>query len=202
MPELRHPLVLTGRVVTLEPLEPRHIAALRRIAEARPQDFLYTSTPTNDDEAEAYFARAFSEREAGLAYPFVILLGGRVVGTSRYAALEHTNRNCEIGFTWLDPQVRGTAVNLETKYLMLAHAFEVLAFLRVYLYTDARNERSQRAIRKLGAVYEGTLRAERVMKDGFVRDTQVFSILSHEWPEVKRGLEVRLELAPGVNLNG
>ncbi len=202
MSDLRHPLVLRGRVVTLEPLEMRHIVPLMGIAEAHPQDFVYTSTPTNDDEAKAYFDRAFSEREAGLAYPFVILLGERVVGTSRYAAADRSNRNCEIGFTWLDPQVRGTAVNLETKYLMLGHAFEVLEFLRVYLYTDARNVRSQRAIRKLGAVYEGTLRAERVMKDGFVRDTQVFSILSHEWPEIKRGLEARLELAPRVDSDG
>lgn len=200
MAELHHPLVLRGRVVTLEPLEAQHIAPLMGIAEARPQDFLYTSTPTNAGEAESYFARAFREREQGLAYPFVILLAGEVVGSSRYAAIEQTNRNCEIGFTWLDPKVRGTAVNLETKYLMLAYAFEVLHFLRVYLYTDARNLRSQRAIRKLGAVYEGTLRAERVMKDGFIRDTQVFSILDHEWPEVKRGLYARLELMPAPAL--
>lgn len=190
---LHHPLTLTGRIVRLEPLGTEHIAPLMAIAEAHPDDFLYTSTPTNAEEAKAYFARAFSEREKGLAYPFAILLEGEVVGTSRYAAIHAANRNCEIGFTWLDPAIRGTAVNLEAKYLMLGHAFEVLDFLRVYLYTDARNERSQRAIRKLGAVYEGTLRAERVMKDGFIRDTQVFSILYNEWPAVKEGLEQRLE---------
>lgn len=189
---LHHPLTLTGRVVRLEPLDAQHIPPLMAIAEAHPSDFLYTSTPTSAEEAEAYFARAFSERENGLAYPFVITREGEVVGTSRYAAINATNRNCEIGFTWLDPVVRGTAVNLEAKYLMLRHAFEALDFLRVYLYADARNVRSQRAIRKLGAVYEGTLRAERVMKDGFVRDTLVFSILYNEWPTVKESLEKRL----------
>lgn len=192
----RHPLVLEGRLVRLEPLGPQHIAPLMAIAEAHPDDFRYTSTPANAVEAESYFARAFSERDAGLAYPFAITLQGEVVGTSRYAAIHTTNRNCEIGFTWLSPEVRGTAVNLESKYLMLTNAFEIMALLRVYLYTDARNERSQRAIRKLGAVYEGTLRAERVMKDGFVRDTQVFSILSGEWPGIKAGLERRLEAYP------
>lgn len=81
---------------------------------------------------------------------------------------------------------------------MLRHAFETLKFLRVYLYTDARNTRSQRAIRKLGAVYEGTLRAERVMKDGFIRDSMLFSIIYSDWPEVKRNLEARLGVTAKV----
>ncbi len=190
---LHHPLTLQGRFVTLEPLGLEHIAPLMSIAEAHPEDFRYTSTPVSLEEAERYFARAFSERDAGLAYPFAITFGGKVVGTSRYADIHATNRNCEVGFTWLSPEVRGTAVNPESKYLMLRHAFEDMALLRVCLVTDARNERSQRAIRKLGAVFEGTLRAERVMKDGFIRDTQVFSILHTEWPAVKEGLERRLE---------
>ena len=192
MLDLRHPLVLRGRLVTLAPLTEAHIAPLRAIAEAHPDDFGYTSTPTNEAEAESYFARAFSERDEGLAYPFAIIVAGNVVGTSRYAALQPAHRNCEIGFTWLAQEVRGTAVNLEGKYLLLTHAFEVLELLRVYLLSDARNLRSQRAIRKLGAVYEGTLRAERVMKDGFIRDTQVFSIVYDEWEIVKRGLEAQL----------
>jgi RimJ/RimL family protein N-acetyltransferase len=199
---LTHPLMLRGQTVTLEPLGLEHIAPLMNIAVAHPEDFLYTSTPTNAEEAESYFARAFAEREAGLAYPFVILRGGLVVGTSRYAAINYGNRNCEVGFTWLDPGVRGTTVNAESKYLMLEHAFEGLDFLRVYLYADARNVRSQRAIRKLGAVYEGTLRAERVMKDGFIRDTQVYSVLYNEWPEVKRTLKARLALASAVDAHG
>lgn len=192
MPELRHPLVLRGQAVTLEPLTQAHIAPLRQIAEASPEDFQYTSTPTTTAEADSYFARAFDERARGSAYPFVIVHHGNVVGTSRYADIQPQNRNCELGFTWLAPSVRGTVVNLESKYLMLRHAFEGLELLRVYLYTDARNLRSQRAIRKLGAVYEGTLRAERVMKDGFIRDTQVFSVIYNEWPSVREQLEARL----------
>lgn len=114
---------------------------------------------------------------------------------SRYADIRWSHRNCEIGFTWLAPKTQGTGVNTESKYLMLCYAFEVLDFLRVYLYTDARNKRSQQAIRKLGAVYEGTLRAERVMKDGFIRDTMLFSVIHTDWPEVKQNLEARLGVA-------
>jgi RimJ/RimL family protein N-acetyltransferase len=195
--EIGHPLYLTGTTVTLAPLEAQHIPPLMRIAQASPERFRYTSTPTTPAEADAYFGRAFREREQGLAYPFVLLVRGEVVGTSRYADISYPNRNCELGFTWLTPSVQGGIVNVESKYLLLRHAFEVLDFLRVYFYTDARNAQSQRAIQKLGAHYEGTLRAERVMKDGFVRDTLLFSIIQSEWGEVKKGLEARLAARPG-----
>ena len=190
--QVQHPLVLTGRVVRLEPLGEPHLGPLLAIATANPELYRFTSTPTTEAEAEAYFARAFRERSEGTAYPFVLLVDGQVVGTSRYSSLDLANRNCELGFTWLAPAVQGTAVNLESKYLMLRHAFETLDLLRVYFYTDARNERSARAIRKLGAVFEGTMRAERVMKDGHIRDTLLFSVIYSDWPEVKRGLEAQL----------
>lgn len=164
------------------------------IAKATPEVFLYTSTPTTDAEAEVYFGRAFKERAAGSTYAFALLVGGEVVGTSRFADIRWPHRNCELGFTWLSPQVQGTGVNTESKYLMLSYAFQTLEFLRVYFYTDARNGRSQRALERLGAVYEGTLRAERVMKDGFVRDTRVYSVVQREWPVLRAGLEARLHL--------
>ncbi len=192
MASVRHPLTLTGRLVALEPLAEVHTGPLLEIATTAPEHYRFTSTPTTSAEAERYFGRVFRERDAGTAYPFAVLVGGEVVGTSRYADIRAAHRNCELGFTWLAPHVQGTHVNLESKYLMLRYAFEDLGFLRVYFYTDARNERSQRAIRKLGAVYEGTLRAERVMKDGFIRDTLLFSIIHTDWPEVKRNLEARL----------
>lgn len=197
MAELKHPLILRGRSVTLIPLAPEHQAPLLAIAQASPEQFRFTSTPTTEREAAAYFERAFDERARGLAYPFALLVAGEVVGTSRYAELSHAKRSCELGFTWLAPAVQGTTVNLESKYLMLHHAFETLELLRVYFYTDARNSRSERAIRKLGAVFEGTLRAERVMKDGFIRDTLLFSIIYREWPEVRSGLEAQLAVRLG-----
>lgn len=178
----------------LVPLEDAHIPPLMEIARATPEVFQYTSTPATDEEAASYFGRAFRERDAGTAYPFAMIhkASGEVVGTTRYHTLNYQNRGCEVGFTWLSPKVQGTGVNLESKYLLLSHAFDVLNFLRVQFYTDSRNAQSQRAIGKLGAVYEGTLRAERIAKGGVIRDTMVFSVIYKEWPEVKRGLQAQL----------
>ncbi len=196
---ISHPLVLEGRVVRLEPLAEAHIPALMDIAKATPELFKYTSTPVTDEQAEDYFARAFEERGEGRAYPFTLFhkLGdnseGKIVGTSRFADIVPRHRNAELGFTWLTPKVQGTSVNVESKYLMLRHAFEVLDLLRVHIITDTRNARSQRAIRALGAQYEGTLRAHHVAKGDYVRDTMVFSIIYSDWPSVKAHLEARME---------
>ena len=181
-------------MVTLEPLASAHLEPLLEIATAAPEHYRFTSTPTTPAEAEAYFGAAFRERDAGTAYPFAVrhLGSGEVVGSSRFYKLDYRNRNCEIGFSWFAPSVHGSGVNLESKYLMLLYAFDTLDFLRVQFHTDARNIRSQKAILKLGAVYEGTLRAERVMRDGFIRDSMLFSIIHTDWPDVKRNLVTRL----------
>lgn len=190
---IAHPLTLCGRFIRLEPLEPEHIAPLMAIAQATPEAFRFTSTPVTEAQRDAYFDKAFRDRERGEAYPFVIKAAGRVIGTSRYADIRWQHRNCELGYTWLDPRYQGGVANVESKYLMLKHLFEERDFLRVQLHTDARNLRSQEAIRRLGAVYEGVLRRHMVAKDGFVRDTVVFAITDLDWPSVKPQLEARLE---------
>ena len=181
-------------MVTLEPLAEAHFEPLLEIAMAAPEHYRFTSTPTTPAEAEQYFGQAFRERDAGTAYPFAVrhLASGKLIGSSRLYKLDYVNRSCEVGFTWFAPAVHGSGVNLESKYLMLRYMFDTLTFLRVQFHTDARNVRSQKAILKLGAVYEGTLRAERVMKDGFIRDSLLFSIIYSDWPEVKGNLEARL----------
>lgn len=187
-------------MVTLEPLTEAHFEPLLEIATAAPDTYRFTSTPTTPAEAERYFGQAFRERDAGTAYPFAIRqqMSGEIVGSSRLYKLDYGNRSCEVGFTWFAPAVHGSGLNLESKYLMLRHAFHTLDFLRVQFHTDTRNIRSQKAILKLGAVYEGTLRAERVMKDGFIRDSMLFSIIHTDWPDVKRNLEARLGVTAEV----
>ena len=192
---ISHPLILEGRAVRLEPLTEAHIPALMDIAKATPDLFKYTSTPVTDEQAEDYFSRAFKERDEGRAYPFTLIHkpSGDIAGTSRFADIVWRHRNAELGFTWLTPDVQGTSVNVESKYLMLEHAFEALKLLRVHIITDTRNSRSQRAIRTLGAQYEGTLRAHHVAKGDYIRDTMVFSIIYSDWEEVKAHLERRIE---------
>jgi RimJ/RimL family protein N-acetyltransferase len=130
------------------------------------------------------------EAEAG-AIPLVIesLRDGRVVGSTRFGNIEPEHRRLEVGWTWIARPWQRTAVNTETKYLMLRHAFEALGCHRVELKTDVLNERSRRAIERIGGVQEGILRRHVVTSRGRVRDTVYYSILDREWPAVKARLE-------------
>ena len=127
-----------------------------------------------------------------LVAPLAGLAPGTVVGTSSYLDVSVPDARLEIGSTAYDPRVWGSAVNPEAKLLLLGHAFDVLGAGRVQLKTDVRNQRSQRAIARLGARYEGTLRRYQRRSDDTVRDTILFSILAEEWPAVRAGLNERL----------
>jgi RimJ/RimL family protein N-acetyltransferase len=153
------------------------------------------------DTAHAYAATLDAKRAAGtlqwvvrLRAPYAGLPAGTVVGTTSYLDVSVPDARLEIGSTAYAPAVWGTAVNPDAKRVLLAHAFDVLGAGRVQLKTDVRNVRSQRAIARLGARYEGTLRRYQRRGDGTVRDTVVFSILAEEWPAVRAGLEQRLRV--------
>ena len=124
-----------------------------------------------------------------LAFAVVHQETGRAIGASRYLDIQPANRAVEIGGSWYGRDYQRTAVNTESKYLLLGHAFDDLGCIRVQLKTDRRNERSQRAIERLGAVREGLLRHSMIMPDGHVRDSVYYSILAEEWPGVKARLE-------------
>jgi RimJ/RimL family protein N-acetyltransferase len=190
-----HPTVLEGGLIRLVPLEQEHIEPLMRISTAAPHEFTFTSTPVNAEQAATYFSTAFSEREAGRAYPFAVLLEGtgEIVGSTRFADIRWQHRNAELGYTWFRPDMHRTGINVESKLLMLVLAFETVGLNRVQIHTDARNVRSQRAIEALGALREGILRRHMVGKDGFVRDTVVYSIVDREWAAVKRHLQARID---------
>ena len=134
------------------------------------------------------------EYRRGISVPFatVVRREERVVGTTRFMNMDLVNRKLEIGSTWVAPRWQHTSVNTEAKYLMLRHAFEAWKCLRVELKTDALNERSRRAILRLGAKEEGTLRKHMVSWNGRQRDSVYFSILDSEWPQVKARLESKL----------
>lgn len=147
-----------------------------------------------------YVETALAWRDAGTAVPFAIvrLSDQAVIGSTRFWNIERWEwpagyprhgRNapdvCEIGYTWLARSAIRTAVNTEAKLLMLTHAFEIWDVLRVCLHTDARNSRSRAAIERIGARFEGVLRAHRMAADFTVRDSARFSIVAAEWPGVK-----------------
>ena len=130
----------------------------------------------------------------GTDLPFAIidLASGQPAGATRYMTIEPANRSLEIGGSWLGRAYRRTAANTESKYLLLHHAFEVLGCVRVQFRTDLRNERSQRAIERLGAVREAVLRKYSILPDGYPRSSVFYSIIDDEWPGVKRRLEAYL----------
>ncbi len=188
---------LVGRFVRLEPLSLDH--AVGMLLAADEDTFGYM--PTRPDQWDTGGFRQYIERLIRLpshqAYAVISKDNGRVIGSSSFAEIRPEHRGLEIGYTWLSPAERGGAANPEMKRLMLAHAFEAGVFpggpaIRVMLKTDRLNERSQRAIERVGAVREGVLRSHMVMPDGRLRDTVVYSIIDIEWPAVREGLDARL----------
>ncbi len=125
-------------------------------------------------------------------WPWIVRQDGRVVGTTSYLEVSPIDARLEIGFTLYTPSAWGTTVNPECKLLLMQWAFEVAGMSRVQLKTDIRNARSQAAIARLGARYEGVLRRYQRRTDGSLRDTVLFSVTAEEWPDVRAGLLARL----------
>jgi RimJ/RimL family protein N-acetyltransferase len=189
------PVVLYGEAVRLEPLDYTHAEDLLA-AGADPDIWRYMPIPQPNavGQLRAWIDEAWQLAAAGEQIPFAILdpATDRALGSTRFLEIRRTWRTLEIGWTWLAASVQRTRVNTECKYLLLRHAFEDLGALRVQFKTDGRNEQSQRAIERIGAVKEGVLRKQRVNHDGYVRDAVYYSILDDEWPAVKARLEEML----------
>jgi RimJ/RimL family protein N-acetyltransferase len=185
------PVTLTGAHVILEPAVDRHLADLVAAgADEAIWTHLWVDRPTSD----AAMAAVLAEERAAGALPFaqVERASGRAVGITTYRDISERNRTLEVGGTWLGSPWWRSAINSEAKLLFLGHAFETLRANRVALKTDIRNERSQAAIARLGAVREGVLRRQMIRKDGTLRDTVLFSVIAEEWPQVRALLEDRL----------
>jgi RimJ/RimL family protein N-acetyltransferase len=190
------PLTLQGAVVRLEPLRHEHVELFWEVAKSDLDDifrWIPYSMKTPED-FRGVIAKAFQEQDRGESIVFATVeqSSGRAIGSTRFMNIDRVNRRVEIGSTWIAPPWQRTAVNTEAKYLMLRHAFEVWKCMRVELKTDALNTKSRNAILRIGAKEEGTLRRHLLTHTGRVRDTVYFSILDHEWPEVKAKLEARL----------
>jgi RimJ/RimL family protein N-acetyltransferase len=189
------PVILSGNVLRLEPLTLQHAAGLLLTGqESATWDYIPTNPCISLDTMQRWIHSTLQEQAAGKCLPFAIieLTGERVVGSTRYTDIKQKDRGLEIGWTWLAPEVRRSAINTECKYLLLRHAFEVLEAIRVQLKTDSRNLRSQRAIERIGALKEGILRNHVIMPDGYFRHSVFYSILDSEWPHVKAGLEAKM----------
>ena len=188
------PVVLEGRFVRLEPLQLSHFDALWEIAR-EPELWRWTQAQIADrGELERYLNIALEWQREGTALPFATCstAEGKPVGCTRFANIDKGNRRAEIGWTWVGVPWQRTAINTEAKLLMLTHAFESEGCIRVELKTDALNQKSRTAIRRLGAQEEGILRHHAITESGRRRDTVYYSVLESEWPAVKQNLQSRL----------
>jgi RimJ/RimL family protein N-acetyltransferase len=184
------PVTLRGLSVRLEPLTMDHVPPLSRVG-LDPELWRWIPTSvTTPEQMRLYVARALDEFSRGVSLPFAIVhqRGDEVIGSTRYGSIEPSHHRLEIGWTWITPSHQRTAANSEAKLLLLTHAFETLGANRVELKTDALNEKSRRAILRLGAKEEGTFRRHIITESGRVRDTVYFSIISTEWPAIKARL--------------
>jgi RimJ/RimL family protein N-acetyltransferase len=188
------PVTLEGRHVRLEPLRLDHSDALC-VYGLDDDLWRFTTTKVHTrEEMRAYVETALDEEARGVALPFatVEVSSGEVIGSTRFGNIEREHRGAEIGWTWVARSRHRTPINTEAKYLMLSHAFETWECLRVALKTDSINERSRRAILRIGAKEEGTFRNHMITSTGRIRHTTYFSIIDSEWQAVKADLEAKL----------
>ncbi len=188
--------------VVLEPLQLAHVEELVAAANEDRATYAFTWVPHDAITMRSYVETALADERRGWALPFAIRdrASDRVVGTSRFLDLDSWTDSpipnvVEIGSTWLAASAQATHVNPEIKLLMLSHAFDTWHVHRVTFKTDARNEQSRRAIARLGATFEGVLRAHKLASDGTIRDSAYFSIVRDEWPAVKERLEQRVAMS-------
>ncbi|MDQ4492013.1 GNAT family protein [Sinomonas sp. ASV486] len=188
------PVILRGRLVTLEPLSSDHCEALEdAVRDGDLWNLWYTSVPRPEDMA-AEIDRRLALQSAGSMLPFATrrVSDGRIIGMTTYMNVDAVNRRVEIGSTWNALSAQGTGTNPESKLLLLRHAFETLGCIAVEFRTHWMNRQSRAAIERLGAKQDGVLRSHQLMPDGSLRDTVVYSIVASEWPMVRNGLELRV----------
>lgn len=193
------PVTLESGSVRLEPMTATHAQALVEAAnDGKLWELWYTAIPF-PDKAAKYVEDALEGQRAGTMLPWVVrdLLTDTIIGTTRYHDINVAVDRVEIGYTWYSESRQRTHVNRTCKLMLLTHAFETLGCQVVGFRTDNFNFRSQAAIAALGAKMEGVVRHFQARKDGSARDTVFFSILRHEWPDVKRHLALKLDRARG-----
>ena len=186
------PVILEGEHVRLEPLEISHADDL---FEAGNDEAIWryklVAQPESVSDVRTWIDEILKSMANGREIAFAIIhkADKRAIGSTRYLDIQPAHKTIEIGWTWIGRNYQRTAVNTECKYLLLSHAFEKLGAVRVQLRTDMRNEKSKRAIERIGAIKVGVMRKSHTTHTGYVRDSVYYSIIGDEWPAVKQRLE-------------
>lgn len=189
------PIVLRGNQIYLEPLEEGHISALFAVgSEPSMWRFIARGPFTSEDDTRRFIERALVNRAFGGEMPFVIRVcsTGELIGSTRYRDIQPRHRSVGTGLTFVHPSHWWRGAGTESQYLLARHAFEDLGASRVWCITDARNVWSQKALERCGVIREGVLRRHLCVRDGYIRDSVIYSIIAEEWPAVKQRIEAVL----------
>lgn len=189
------PVTLTGKHTRLEPLSLAHVDDLVPHAiDPGIWSFMPYGAIDTPERVRWWVQEMLRRQAAGNDLPFatIDMASGKAVGATRFMDIRRADRAVEIGGSWLGQAYRRTAINTEAKYLQLTHAFETWGCIRAQIKADLRNERSQRAIERLGATREGVIRKNMIMPDGYQRSSVYYSILDDEWSAVKTRLQTLL----------
>jgi RimJ/RimL family protein N-acetyltransferase len=189
------PITLEGALVRLEPLSLQHAPALSQ-AGLHPALWRLQPKPVaSSADMLDYVRSALGDQARGVSLPFAVLdrASQTVIGSTRFMDIAPAHRRLEIGATWYTPAFQRSGANVESKLLLLTHAFESLNAQKVVFKTETLNEQSRRAILALGATEEGTFRRHLIAHDGRARDMVYFALLDDEWPQVKARLLARLD---------
>jgi N-acetyltransferase len=191
---------LRGQYIFLQVLQPGDIPCLKLLARDE-RIWEYTKTllvnETYDQQFEKYISTALDNRNTGMQISFVIrsTKTNEIIGMTRFYKMEPSQKRVSIGYTWYIPSCWGSVENKECKLLLLQYAFETLGFQRVEFEVAHQNIRSQKAVEKIGGVYEARLRKHGLHADRTIRHTIVFSIIDDEWEEKKERLVALIEKA-------
>lgn len=180
-------LTLQNEQVILRPLQLDDEAALWPIAQEKELWRYGLKDLSEPGELKKYIASAIKDREEGTAAVWVIIAAktGEVAGCTRLGEISWKDERGQIGWTWIGKNFQGTGLNKAMKYEIFKYGFETLGLNRIELKADERNLQSRRAMEKIGAKYEGTLREHMKINDGFIRNTVFYSILKSEWEALK-----------------
>ena len=173
--------------IKLDPLTEDHILEMRTLSADADVWRWYTEDLSDPDDLQRWMTNRLSESNEMTKMSYAVLDQGtnQVLGSSSYGHIDWTERCIEIGWTWLGKPYIGSGINKHMKFLMLHHAFETMEIERLELRTDEENIRSRKAMGKIGAQHDGTLRNHRSTQGGRRRNTVIYSILRAEWPVIR-----------------
>lgn len=187
-----NPVTLNTEEITLRPLSVNDAEDFYRAGNyAELWQWVTPNRCQSIDATKDWIEYSLDQQQKGLHLAFVIVdnRSQQIIGSTRYCSIRAQDRNLEIGFTFISPQFQRSHVNSQAKFLLLQHAFEQLGAVRVEFKTHQDNMKSRNAISRIGATFEGILRNLRILADGSLRNTALFSITEQEWPEVKAALQ-------------